>query len=207
MIRAVVFDVGRVLVQWDLRHLFAKLIDDPEELEWFVTHVVTPEWHFQHDAGRPLAEMLPELKAETRFADVLIIGSEVFYENLGGKLNEYLQDILHRSECPVVVVPEKYDFPKTNILCYDGSESSVYAIKQFAYLFPELTKHPTLLVYVHEDGKNEFPQQVNIEEKLKTASDSSYQTGVIIGSFIPFVLLIIVAYWMYYLAKKRDKNG
>lgn len=64
MIRAVVFDVGRVLVQWDLRHLFAKLIADPEELEWFVTHVVTPEWHFQHDAGRPLAEMLPELKAE-----------------------------------------------------------------------------------------------------------------------------------------------
>lgn len=64
MIRSVVFDVGRVLVQWDLRHLFVKLIDDPEELEWFVTHVVTPEWHFQHDAGRPLAEMLPELKAE-----------------------------------------------------------------------------------------------------------------------------------------------
>jgi hypothetical protein len=50
-------------------------------------------------------------------------------------------------------------------------------------------------------------QQVNIEEKLKTASDSSYQTGVIIGSFLPFVLLIIVAYRMYYLAKKRDKNG
>ena len=50
-------------------------------------------------------------------------------------------------------------------------------------------------------------QQVNIEEKLKPASDSSYQTGVIIGSFLPFVLLIIVAYWMYYLAKKRDKNG
>lgn len=63
-IKAVIFDVGRVLVQWDLRHLFAKLIDDPAELEWFVTHVVTPEWHFQHDAGRPLAEMLPELKAE-----------------------------------------------------------------------------------------------------------------------------------------------
>jgi 2-haloacid dehalogenase len=44
--------------------LFAKLIADREELEWFVTHVVTPEWHFQHDAGRPLAAMLPERKAE-----------------------------------------------------------------------------------------------------------------------------------------------
>lgn len=65
MIRqSVIFDVGRVLFDWDLRYLFAKLIDDAGELEWFVTHVVTPQWHFQHDAGRPLADMLPELKAE-----------------------------------------------------------------------------------------------------------------------------------------------
>lgn len=65
MIRqSVIFDVGKVLFDWDLRHLFAKLIDDPAELEWFVTHVVTAEWHFQHDAGRPLAEMVPERKAE-----------------------------------------------------------------------------------------------------------------------------------------------
>lgn len=65
MIRqSVIFDVGRVLFDWDLRHLFAKLIDDRDELEWFVTNVVTPEWHFQHDAGRPLADMLPELKAD-----------------------------------------------------------------------------------------------------------------------------------------------
>lgn len=61
--RCVIFDVGRVLFDWNLRYLFAKLIADDDELEWFVTHVVTPEWHFQHDAGRPLAEMLPELKA------------------------------------------------------------------------------------------------------------------------------------------------
>lgn len=65
MIRqSVIFDVGKVLFDWDLRYLFAKLIDDPAELEWFVTHVVTAEWHFQHDAGRPLAEMVPERKAE-----------------------------------------------------------------------------------------------------------------------------------------------
>ncbi len=64
MIRqSVIFDVGRVLFDWDLRYLFAKLIADRDELEWFVTNVVTPQWHFQHDAGRPLAEMVPELKA------------------------------------------------------------------------------------------------------------------------------------------------
>jgi 2-haloacid dehalogenase len=63
-IRAVVFDVGRVLVQWELRALFEKLIDDESELDWFLQNVVTPEWHFQHDAGRPLAEMVPELQAQ-----------------------------------------------------------------------------------------------------------------------------------------------
>ena len=62
--RSVIFDVGKVLFEWDLRHLFAKLIDDADQLEWFVSNVVTPEWHFQHDAGRPLAEMVPERQAE-----------------------------------------------------------------------------------------------------------------------------------------------
>ncbi|WP_137752312.1 HAD family phosphatase [Sphingopyxis sp. L1A2A] len=65
--RSVIFDVGRVLFDWDLRYLFAKLIADADELEWFVSNVVTPGWHFQSDAGGLLADMLPELKA--RFPD------------------------------------------------------------------------------------------------------------------------------------------
>lgn len=48
--------------------------------------------------------------------------------------------------------------------------------------------------------------QVNVADKLKNAPDSSYQTGVIIGSFLPFVLLVSVAYWMYYRAKKADRK-
>ena len=62
--RAVVFDVGNVLFFWSLRVLFEKLIDDPRERDWFLSNVVTEEWHFQHDAGRPLAEMVAERKAE-----------------------------------------------------------------------------------------------------------------------------------------------
>lgn len=61
--QAVVFDIGRVLIQWDLRFLFEKLIGDSQELDWFLGTVVTEAWHFEHDAGRPLAEMLHERKA------------------------------------------------------------------------------------------------------------------------------------------------
>ena len=71
-IEAVVFDVGRVLFQWDLRHLYAKLIADPAELEWFCTNVVTQEWHFQHDEGRAVADMVAERIAEFPEHRVLI---------------------------------------------------------------------------------------------------------------------------------------
>jgi 2-haloacid dehalogenase len=59
-IDAVVFDVGRVIVRWDMRILFAKLFDDPLELDWFCTNVVTEAWHGQHDAGCPIGEMAAE---------------------------------------------------------------------------------------------------------------------------------------------------
>ena len=61
---AVVFDIGRVLIRWDLRNLFETLIDDVDELDFVLGHVVTEDWHFQQDAGRPLAEMVPERKAQ-----------------------------------------------------------------------------------------------------------------------------------------------
>lgn len=60
MQKAVVFDVGRVLFHWQLAALFEKLIDDRDELDWFLANVVTEKWHFEHDRGRALADMVPE---------------------------------------------------------------------------------------------------------------------------------------------------
>lgn len=107
---------------------------------------------------------LPELKKETRFADLLIISSETFFQNAGSDdVNDYLKEALHGVECPVIVVPEKFDYPVTNILAYDGSESSVYAIKQFAYVLPELAANETTLVYINE-RESTLPEESNIEE-------------------------------------------
>ena len=63
MTAAVVFDVGRVLFQWQLRALFEKLVEDPADLDHLLAEVVTEQWHFEADAGRPLTDMLPERKA------------------------------------------------------------------------------------------------------------------------------------------------
>src|SRR5574338_569740 len=84
---------------------------------------------------------LPELRKESRFADLLLLGGETFYENIGtDEPNDYLKDALH------------------------GVEDSVFAIKQFAYLFPEFTDNKTILVYVNEKGEERFPEEVSIEE-------------------------------------------
>ena len=59
-VEAVVFDVGRVLYQWQLAHLFEKIVSDPDRLAKLLDEVVTEEWHFEADAGRSLADMVPE---------------------------------------------------------------------------------------------------------------------------------------------------
>ena len=61
-------------------------------------------------------------------------------------------------------MPEKFEFPKSIVLSYDGTEESVFAIKQFAYLFPELTDIETILVYADEDRRKGFPEKAEIEE-------------------------------------------
>lgn len=85
LVEAVVFDVGRVLYQWQLRALFAKLIEDPAELDWFLANVVTEEWHFQHDAGRPLADMVAERQAQfPGHADLIAAYPTRFNETIPG---------------------------------------------------------------------------------------------------------------------------
>lgn len=52
----VVFDLGGVLIDWNPRYLYRKLIADEAQMEAFLANVCTSDWNLQQDAGRPLAE-------------------------------------------------------------------------------------------------------------------------------------------------------
>lgn len=59
-VEAVVFDVGKVLVQWE-RHLpYVAQFPDPDELQWFMDTVIPLEWHARHDAGESAAALVAE---------------------------------------------------------------------------------------------------------------------------------------------------
>lgn len=58
---AIIFDLGAVLIDWDPRHLYRKLIDDEAAMERFLTEVATPDWNGRQDAGRTWDEAVAVL--------------------------------------------------------------------------------------------------------------------------------------------------
>lgn len=107
--------------------------------------------------GEPIQTAL----AESRFADLLIVHPLLsFYEEEGNLPSHFTKEILANAECPVLLAPEKTDSIDEIVFCYDGSVSSVYAIRQFTYLFPELTNvNATLLMVQPEAGEGEEAMQ------------------------------------------------
>ncbi len=64
--KAVVFDVGNVLLDWNPDYLYRKLIPDADERHWFLTHVCSMSWHAEQDRGRPCAEGVAVLSERFR---------------------------------------------------------------------------------------------------------------------------------------------
>jgi len=47
----------------------------------------------------------------------------------------------------------------------------------------------------------------DIEKKIQEAPDSGYEIGVMIGTYLPFVVLVCMAYLFYYFSKHRKSSG
>ncbi len=108
---------------------------------------------------------------ETRYADLLVLSGKSFYENLDDDTREeYIADVLHKAECPVVLIPDTFRLPDSIIMAYDGSEQAVFAIKQFTYLFPQLKGVRVLLAYFNKSSDS-VPERSQIEDFLTAHYD------------------------------------
>lgn len=61
MIRNIILDFGKVLIDWDPRNLFRKVFESEEEMEFFLANVCTQEWNDLQDSDRTYAEGIAEL--------------------------------------------------------------------------------------------------------------------------------------------------
>lgn len=89
MTRAVVFDLGGVLIDWNPRHLYRKLLPDDASVEAFLAEVCTADWNYQQDAGRAVADAVAEVSARhPERAELIAAYYERFEEMLGGPIEE-----------------------------------------------------------------------------------------------------------------------
>lgn len=108
------------------------------------------------------------LVKESRFADLILLSGELFYSEIPAKQpNFLLQEALQAAECPVMIIPENYVQCDHLFFAYDGSKESLYAIKQFAYLFPQMTDMPCEMVYVRDEPTTTIPDIEHLRQFTK----------------------------------------
>jgi nucleotide-binding universal stress UspA family protein len=116
------------------------------------------------DRGVPAREMIHE----SRYADILIIdGATSFNKRYEGSPTEFVREILQDAECPVIIAPEHFDGLDEIILTYNGSRSSVFAIKQLTYLLPQLSDKKATIIQVNKNGEWSGIDKHNFREWLQ----------------------------------------
>ncbi len=115
---------------------------------------VTADAHY--DAGDGLANVI----AESRYADLLILDPSLSMDKGDDRLpSDFVIDVLSKAECPVLVAPEHFEQIDEVVLAYDGSRSSVFAIKQLYYQLPRLADKRLVILHINKEKIEKWDKQ------------------------------------------------
>ncbi len=123
------------------------------------------QYNVHHDHNVALQELIHE----SIYADFLIVDEKETLTHYDDKHpSRFIKDVLADVQCPVLVVPASYKAIEKVVLLYDGTPSSVFAIKMFSYLLPNFKKLPIELLSV-KDVEDDFhlPDNKLIKDFLK----------------------------------------
>ncbi|MVT08736.1 adenine nucleotide alpha hydrolase family protein [Chitinophaga tropicalis] len=115
------------------------------------------------DKGIPLEDVI----IESRYADLLLIdASTSFSAQKESVPTRFVTDVLADAECPVIILPESFEGLNKIVFTYDGRSSSVFAIKQFTYLFPELRETTVVVMTVMDNNRPSPEEKYKLKEWL-----------------------------------------
>ncbi|AZN36869.1 HAD-IA family hydrolase [Iodobacter ciconiae] len=103
-IRAVIFDFGGVLFDWNPDYLYRKLISDEKERAFFLSEVCNSEWNIGQDRGRSISDATRIKQAEfPEYADWIAAFYARWPETLNGTLVEgvALMEQLEAAQVPL----------------------------------------------------------------------------------------------------------
>ena len=114
--------------------------------------------NIHNDLGIPVSEVV----AESRHADLAVVSPNLSFDSKEEAApSRFVKILLEEAECPVIIAPDSFKEIEEIVFTYNGSASSVFAIKQFTYLFPNLEDIRTIILQVNdkpwtEKEKNNF---------------------------------------------------
>lgn len=89
MIKAIVFDFGGVLVDWNPRYLYGKLFEDETAMEDFFAEVGFSEWNAEQDRRKTFGEGIEELALKfPHHGEMIRAFDERWIESVGGEIGE-----------------------------------------------------------------------------------------------------------------------
>lgn len=112
-------------------------------------------------------DFLQEIQEESKFADVLVCDASLSPVNLGLGLSPFVRKVLADAKCPVIVAPVKFDELEEIVFTYDGSDTSMHAIKQFTYLFPDFSEIPVSILQILPAGTEVNKEHGKLIDLLK----------------------------------------
>ena len=118
-----------------------------------------------HDRAIALRELLHE----SIYADMIIIDVKETFTHYTQKVpTRFIRELLGNVQCPVLLVPSKYKPVEKILLLYDGEPSSVYAVKMFSYLLPQLADLPAEVISVKSAERDlHLPDNKLMKEFMK----------------------------------------
>jgi len=88
-VKAVLFDIGNVMIAWHPENLFRKVIPEPGRRAFFLETVVPMDWHIHHDAGVSFAEnRVDRLARFPEFSEEILAFDARYDEMLGQPIPE-----------------------------------------------------------------------------------------------------------------------
>ena len=92
IIKAIIFDVGNVLLEWDPRHIYRRYFDDEESMELFLQKVNFMEWNVRQNEGRSFAQGVAVLSRQFPHYSELI---QAYHDHWKDSLGEYFKDTVN----------------------------------------------------------------------------------------------------------------
>jgi 2-haloacid dehalogenase len=88
MIKAIIFDYGNVLLDWDPRRIFQRYFpEDPGDVDTFLSEIRFMDWHKHQDKGRSFAEAIEERSAQfPEYAHILPAYDKHWDDSIAGPI-------------------------------------------------------------------------------------------------------------------------